>query len=303
MRPVLIAAALATLVLAGAIPAASAFLSQHSGGERLKDGQLGWAIEAGEKERVNGKVQLTLSRRSSGSEWIHSHTRPLAQLAGLSMAQLGSESGGPVRFRLERDAGAIDCEGVARRFRGTGDCRFTANPAFARELEQRGHGQASEEQLFSLALHNVGRPFLDELGRQGYAKPAVGELVRAADHGATLDYLREMGEAGFRVGTLAELIRMRDHGVSARFARELAEYGIKGLSSGEIVRLRDHGVSASFLGELRTLGYGGLSAEQVVRLRDHGVSASFIRKVNASGGERRSAEELVTLRDRGWTGR
>lgn len=303
MRPVLIAAALVTLAAAGAIPAASAFLSPPSNGERLADGQLGWSIEAGEKERADGKVQLTLSRRSSGNEWIHSHTRPLAQLAGLSMAQLGSEGGGPVSFRLERDAGTIDCEGVARRFRGTGDCRFAANPGFARELERRGHGSATEEQMFSLALHNVGRPFLDELGRQGYAKAGVGELVRAADHGATLDYLREMGAAGFSVGTLAELIRMRDHGVSARFARELADYGIEGLSSSEIVRLRDHGVSASFLGELRMLGYGGLSADQVVRLRDHGVSTAFIRKVNASGGGRRSAEELVSLRDRGWSGR
>ena len=114
------------------------------------------------------------------------HTRSLADLSGLTADQLGSESGAPVNFRLDRDAGTIVCSGVARRWRGTGECRFQADAAFAAALADRGYGRASDGQLFSLALYDLGHAYIDELKRQDYARPTVADLVRAGDHGADL---------------------------------------------------------------------------------------------------------------------
>lgn len=117
------------------------------------------------------------TRRTANSRWRHSNTRPLAGLDGLTAAQLASESGAPVTFRLNRDAGSIACEGVARRWHGTGECRFQPNPGFAAALAERGYGGGGDGQLFSLALYDLGYPFFDELKRQGYDRTTVAELV------------------------------------------------------------------------------------------------------------------------------
>lgn len=323
MRQALFALLGCALALAAAIPAACAAPGSGEPAETA-EGRLNWTIESDSKQRARGDVQLSLTRRTAGSTWIHSNTRPLAGLIGVTAAQLGSESRNPVSFVLDKEAGAFVCEGFARRWHGTGGCVFHANAGFASELADRGHGRPSDGQHFSLALYDIGRSYIDELVRQDYARPAVADLVRAGSHGANLEYLKAMGGHGYRAGTLAALIEMRDHGVTPDYVSKLARLGLGDLPAGEVVRLRDHGVSPEFVGEaarqgyrfatgdlirlrdhgvtpdylaeLKALGYSGLSAEEIVRLRSHGVSADFIRRVNASGGTRRSAAELVSLR-------
>jgi hypothetical protein len=328
MRPALTVLLAATL----ALPIPGACAAPTSGAEtEAGQGEVGWTIEADPAQRAKQRVQFGLTRRTANHRWMHSNTRPLANLTGLTAAQLGSDSDTRVAFRLERDAGTIRCEGVARRWQGKGECRFEANAAFAAALAERGHGRASDGQLFSLALYDLGYAWLDEMKRQGYARPTVTEIVRAGDHGTDLEYLKGMGGRGYRVGSLAALIDMRDHGVTPDYVSELARLGIGDLSADEVVRLRDHGVTPDFvaatrtagydleaeqltrlrdhgvapdfLSELKELGYAGLGVEEVVRLRDHGVTADFIRRVNASGGGRRSTAELVALRDGGWAER
>jgi len=266
MRRAVFALLACTLALPAAIPSACAAPGPAEPAE-TETGKLDWTIDADAKRLAKGEVQLALARRTGRGTRLRSNIRPIAGLIGLTAAQLGSESGNPVSFVLDREPGAFVCEGVARRRRATGECVFHANAGFASELADRGFGLPSESQHFSLAFYDVGRSFIDELGRQGYARPTLAELVRAGEHGATLDYLKGIGRHGYRVGNLAALIDMRDHGVTP-----------------------------AYLGELEALGYAGLLAEDLVRLRSHGVTADFIRRVNASGGGRRSAAELVSLR-------
>ena len=299
MRPTF--AALLALTLALPLPAACAAPGSAAEAEagRL---DVSWSIEADAGQRAKDRVQFALTRRTANSRWTHSNTRPLADFPGLTAAQLATDSGMPVSFRFQRDAGTILCEGAVRRWRGTGDCSFQAGAGFAEALAERGHGRADESQLFSFALYDIGYAFLDELKRQGYARATVADLVRGADHGVDLAYLKAMGEKGYRVGSLAALSNMRDHGVTPDYVFELARLGVGDLSADEVVRLRDHGVTADYLGALKGLGYSGLAAADIVRLRDHGVTADFIRRANA-GGRRRSADELVALRDGGWAER
>lgn len=281
----LFAAALVTLAACG--PGASA---------QTAEGALtvNWTIEESGKSPVEGKVQFAISRRTATSNWINTNTTALADLRGLTPEQLASESGAPVRFRVDRDSGSLDCEGIVRRRRGTGECSFAPDPRFAAALQQRGIGAANPMQLFSMAMGRVGLNYVEELERQRYTRPAVEDLVKAANHGAGLDYLRSMGELGYRAGTVAALVRMRDHGVSPAYVRELTSLGIRDVPAADLVRLRDHGVSARFVGDLQQLGYSGLSANEIVRLRSHGVTSDFIRRANAGG--RRSVDELVRMR-------
>src|SRR5918998_1583363 len=85
------------------------------------------------------RVQLALSyRHPGGGQNTNSRSYSLAELQGLSPAALASSQGTPARFRLVREAGTLDCDGIVRQGRGTGECSFAADARFAAELERRG---------------------------------------------------------------------------------------------------------------------------------------------------------------------
>ena len=89
------------------------------------------------------------------------HTIDAATLQGLSAGQLAGD-GGPVRFRVPRDAGTLRCDGIVRRGRGTGECTFVANAAFADALAARGIGRPTPDEQFSMALNDIGIAYVDD---------------------------------------------------------------------------------------------------------------------------------------------
>jgi hypothetical protein len=277
-----------------------------------------------------GKVQFAI-RYSSGND--HSHvSRPWAvsDLAGLGESQLASDQAVPVRFRLAREAGTLDCEGTVRRRRGTGECSFAGDPAFAAALQQRGIGRADRADQFHLALHNIGIALIDELDRQGYGRPSVNDLVALGIHGADLRYLQQLDAISYRAGSAERLVEMRIHGVSPEylrelrslgpafanvppekatemrihgvsieFIRELAGLGYRGLGPSELVAMRIHGVKPAVVRELAALGYDRLTAHQLTQIGVHGVSPDFIRGMRDAGYSRLSIEQLVEMRIHG----
>jgi hypothetical protein len=261
--------------------------------------KLDWRVES--DDRADGRVQLDLGYRTAHNQSHWSRTVDLAELEGFGRDQLAGTSNAPVRFRIVKDPGSFDCEGVAWRGHGTGDCRFVPDPRFTAELARRGYGAPRPDQLFSMALGDVGLAYIDELARQGYARTGLDSIVDAGNHGAGLAYLREMGALGYRVGTLEALIRMRDHGVDAAYVRELVASGLKDLPADSLVEMRDHGVSPSYIGALRRLGYDRLPMEDLIRLRDHGVTGDYLRALAGLGYRDLGADEVTRLRDYGIT--
>ncbi len=245
----------------------------------------------------SGKVYLRMSngRSSSGT------TIPTATIEGLSAA-LQASNGSPVRLTLRRDAGTFTLEGLFRGGAGAGAYTFTANPAFAAELQKRGIGQPSAQEQMELARQNVGFAFLDELASQGYTKPSIQDLVRAAQHGVSLDFLKDMGALGYRLGTLDPLINMRDHGVTPDFVRDLTAAGLPRMSADELARVRDHGVTPEYIGELRKLGHDIKDAAVLVNARDHGVTPQFVRELASAGYKGLPLADLVKARDHGVNG-
>ncbi|MDP9413746.1 MAG: hypothetical protein M3Q08_06570, partial [Pseudomonadota bacterium] len=149
---------------------------------------VGWTIApAGSRaDQVQFEVEYaSASSRSQLSRPVH-----MSELEGLSQAQLGSTEGRPVRFRIAREAGTLDCTGIVRQARGTGGCRFSGSDGFADAVTRLGIDRPNTKQLFHLAMAGVGTPLLKELDRQGYAKPTLSQLVGLGIHGADLDYLR-----------------------------------------------------------------------------------------------------------------
>lgn len=250
-----------------------------------------WEIRPSETQ---GTVHLRLVEVNSSS----GTNVPIDRLEGLTAAQLAG-AGGPVQFRLRRDAGVFTFEGVLRNGVGAGTFSFTPDQSFPAELAKRGFGRPTAGEQYQMARHDVGYAFLDELNKQGYAKPEISELVRAGQHGVHVTYLSEMGAAGYRLGSLEPLIELRDHGVTPAYVRELADQGYKGLSADDLRRARDHGVTPEYVRGMRDAGYGSLPMEQLVNARDHGVSTQFVRELGDAGHSKLPLEELIRVRDHG----
>lgn len=259
-----------------------------------QDGLPGtWEVRATSTE---GVVHLRLVELNSST----GTNVPLGQFEGLTAAQL-TGAGGPVQFRLRRDAGTFTFDGVLRNGVGAGTFSFTPDPGFPAELTKRGFARPTASEQYQLARHDVGFAFVDELNRQGYAKPDTSELVRAGQHGVQATYLREMGALGYRLGSLAPLITLRDHGVTPSYVRELADQGYKGLPADELRNARDHGVTPDYVRAMRDAGYGSLPMTALVNARDHGVNAEFVRGLGDAGYRSLPLEQAIRVRDHGVT--
>lgn len=310
------------IVIAAALlaPAASAADSD------LPD-TISWTIDADSDAAPADRVQFTLSYRAGRSQGNWSNTTDLGELQGLEAAELSSAQSTPVRFRITREAGRFDCEGVVRQRRGSGDCRFEADTAFASALSARGIGAPSRLQHYQLALARVGMALIEELDRQNYARPSVDDLVSAGIHRADAAYIRAMAEAGYRVGTVDGLVRMRIHRVTPDYVAALAAAGyrpdadtavqmrihgvtpdyIQGVARAgggrftqeNLIAMRIHGVSPEFVSEMSGLGYRDLSADQLTSMRIHGVTGAFVRRALDGAPSRPSPEELVSRRIHG----
>jgi beta-lactamase regulating signal transducer with metallopeptidase domain len=241
-----------------------------------------------------GTVHLRLVELNSSS----GSNVPIEQLAGLTSAQL-TGAGGPVQFRVRRDAGTFTFEGVIRNGVGAGTFSFAPDASFPAELEKRGFTRPTSREQYQLARHDVGYAFLDELTRQGYAKPQTSDLVRAGQHGVQATYLRDMGALGYRLGSLDPLIKLRDHGITPAYVRELADLGYKGLAADDIREARDHGITPDYVRGMREAGYSSLSMTELIKVRDHGVTPDFVRELGDAGHRKLPLDQILRVRDHG----
>lgn len=250
-------------------------------------------------ERSNADhVQLELSYRAGRNRSNNSEPVALRELQGLTAAQFASTSGTPVRFRLVRDAGTIDCDGIVRQQRGTGDCRFAPNAAFAGELARRGVRRPTDEQQFQLALHDADLAVLDELKRQGYAMPTPDDLVETGIFGITFARLRALDGAGYRAGTVDKLVEMSIHGVTPEYIRDMAAIGpsYRRLPVDQLVEMRIHGVTPAKVRGFAEAGYPSLSRKQLVDMAVHGVTPAYVQEMARAGYRNVTPEKLVEMK-------
>ncbi len=243
-----------------------------------------------------GMVHLRLVEGNN----THGTNVPLASLEGLTEAQLAG-AGGPVQFRITRDAGTLQFDGVLRSGVAAGTFSFMPNPAFPAELVKRGFTTPTAREQYQLARADIGYAFLDELNRLGYAKPDTAGLVKAGQHGVNATYLREMGALGYALGSLPPLITLRDHGVTPDYVRGMAQEGYAKLPADTLRQARDHGVGPEYVKGMREAGYTGLTLEALINARDHGVTPEYVRALGDGGYRGLPLDQVVRTRDHGIT--
>ena len=292
---------------------------------------IDWSIKRGGSNEDGSKVQLTVETRwGSNSRSMWSSDTPIGELRGLAAAQVTGPRQ-PVRFAIVRDAGRLDCNGIAGNRTGVGNCALIPDPEFATYLQARGIGRPTAQQSFSLVMSRVGRDLVESMQAIGYARPTIDQMVSMGVHGVSPDFVRGLAQSGYRLGSAQDLVNFKIHGVDLDYIRAMAAIspqlarvpadklvsmrihgakpemvrayvgmGSRAPSPDGIVAMAIHGVSAGYIQELAALGYRNLSSDELVSMRIHGVSADYVRSLHRSGMSRLSAAQLVRLRISGF---
>jgi hypothetical protein len=176
-------------------------------------GEIGW-----------NKMHLSLksSMRSERGRWNMSFSEDirLKEFEGLEQAV---ESASASEFELRREAGTFIFKGRFKNGRGSGDFQFAANPDFAKNMKALGYSKPAIDQVFMLAMNDVGISFIKEMQALGYNKLAIDKLVQMAIHGVTPLFVKEMAELGYKNLAIDQLVQLRIHGVDAEYVKEMIE--------------------------------------------------------------------------------
>jgi hypothetical protein len=244
-----------------------------------------------DKSKVN--LNFALRRETDGDKkWNHTigHTFEFSEV-GLSREQV--LNGGPVSFRLTREAGTIDGEGTFQNEKGTGTYRFIGNSGFLAAMKTRGfdfekesnskHENCLEEKLFTAAVLNVTTALADDLRSANFPNLDVGDLFKAAIFKIDSAFMREMKSTGFPNLSMEDLVKARIFKIDAALVRRATEMGFANQGFESLVKMSIFKVTPEFLTEVRNEGLTDLSIEQVVKLRIFKIDGEFIRKAKGEG--------------------
>ncbi|HYC58357.1 MAG TPA: hypothetical protein VEK79_02210 [Thermoanaerobaculia bacterium] len=252
----------------------------------------------------------------------------LTDFTALTRAQIDATTMTPVQFEMRREAGNVRYEGTFRNGKGAGQFTFAGNRAYIDAIRALGvpfdlrHKGTDEDDLFSLALHDVSTTFIKtmqaegfkvsldrylqmrifditpeyirEMRNLGYRDIDDEELIASKIHKVTPQYIKEMRAAGWDL-TLDELQSSAIHGATPAFAAEMRKLGYT-LDFDDLVSFRIHKVTPKFIEELRELGYDKVDADDLVAMRIHRVTPEFIRELKAAGYSNVPVDKLVSMR-------
>jgi hypothetical protein len=248
------------------------------------------------------RVQLTLIRRTArGGQQNSSNGLPLGELQGLTRQQaLGART--DVSFRLVREAGTFQCEGMFREGKGAGHWTLTPNQGFVSAMQSRGYDGLTEDDLFSAALFDINTRAIEDLKAAGYDRLSFKELVEASIFKVTGDFAREMKSAGFDNLTFKQLVEARIFKVDAQYAKEVQAMGFERQPLKTLVEMRIFKITPEYIRQMRSMGFENLSLKQLTELRIHKVTPEFVNGLRAEGYASISPREAVTLKIHGVDG-
>jgi hypothetical protein len=235
-------------------------------------------------------LQFNYDTSNMGQSW------PAGQLPGLDL----SRDADNIAIELRREAGTIKMSGNVRARRGFGIFDFVPNADFAQQIGvPQGRRDLTTGRLFALAVHDVGRAWIQQLEALGYRNLDLDDLLAMRIHGVTPEFITEMRQFGYDSLDHDDLVAARIHGASPAFVRELSTLGYSNVPFKQLIAFRIHGVTPDFIQELAGVGYKEVPAKQLVAFRIHGVDAEFVKDLKAEGFANLTPEDLVDARIHG----
>lgn len=255
-------------------------------------------IEFDKASKDPDKIHLSFERRSENGRNQHGMSYSYSDIDGLTKAQV--QGGGPVSFRIVREAGTIEAQGNFANGVGNGTFRFIPNMSFVADMKQRGfdfeksegkgHNDTVEERLFAAATIGVTRALADDLRSANFGDLDVGDLYKAAIFKIDGKFMAEMKATGFPDLGMEELVKARIFKVDADYVRQVKDMGFTDQGFEGLVKFRIFKVTPEFLNELRAAGLDKMEAEDIVKARIFKIDANFIRQARAE-------DPTVTMED------
>lgn len=251
-----------------------------------------------EPERSNGdRIQASFRKGDRGhhdNNWS-TNFRP-SDLTGLDLAGFRGAGNRPLGFSIIHEAGRLDCSGHGGESYASGTCNFTADPAFARLLESRGIGRASEDQSFGLMAVNARRELIDAVAAARYPTPSIDNLMALSAVGVNGAYISEMSRAGYRPSSIDHLIEFKALEITPGWIGQFVRIGYGNLPADELVQLKALDITPEFIAGFDRIGYRHLPVDQLVQLKALNITPEFVQRVSAVDAERPSIDKLVQLK-------
>jgi hypothetical protein len=160
-----------------------------------------------------GQVQLTLHRGDGHSDSTSSFPIDWQSVHGLSRAQVDAATAQNLGFDIVREAGAFHCEGYFKAGNGAGTFSFTPNASFLAEMRSLGYNRLTSEDVYAMAIHDIGLKFVRDLKNLGYHATA-DDLVTMRIHGVTIEYIHDLQSHGLKDLSIDQLVNLKIHGIS-----------------------------------------------------------------------------------------
>lgn len=165
-------------------------------------------------------LRLKSSMRSERGHWDMNWSDDflLKEFKGLEQVR---DRAGLTEFTLPREAGTFTFKGEIQNDKGSGDFKFEINPSFVNNMKALGYHKLATDQVFTLAMHDVGLAFIKEMETLGYDKPSIDKLVQMVIHGVSPAFVKDMADLGYKNLPIDQLIQLRIHGVDAEYVRAM----------------------------------------------------------------------------------
>jgi hypothetical protein len=258
-----------------------------------------------------GEINVQFETRRSGNS--HNSIGENYSLADLGLTESQVQNG-KVSFRLSRDAGTVDAEGMFTDGRGSGTFTFTPNMGFASAMKSRGFDFENpnrnikfnsddndkdrttvEERLLSAALLNVTAALADDLTSANFGKLDVDDLFKAAIFHVDSKFMSEMKNTGFPNLTFDDLVKARIFKIDAEYVRQVKDMGL-GITDFEgLVKYRIFKVTPDFLAELKNAGLTNINDEEIIKCRIFKIDGDFVRKARAQDPNA-TVEDMVRMK-------
>lgn len=158
-----------------------------------------------------GVLNVVFSRRiMDDSASVYQTDRPVAfgDLQNFA-APTASSDNSKVNFKLAREAGTFEFEGLFKDGKGSGVWTLTPNRSFVEAMRARGYANLSIYDLFSATVSDVTTRYVEDLKSAGYGNLEFAAVLLARSNDITADFIREAQSAGFKDLSIEKLIKLK----------------------------------------------------------------------------------------------
>lgn len=255
---------------------------------------VGFTLEP--ERNGSGRIEARFRDQNRDADESHWSTGFMpSDLIGLEVSSFRSPGSRPIHFSIVREAGRLDCSGSGGESYAHGNCRFTADPAFAQLLASRGIGRPTRDQSFALMAVNAHREMIEAVASARYPTPRMDDVIALSALGVDGRYITQMSRAGYRPSSIHSLIEFKALGITPEWIGGFARVGYANLPGDGLVQMRALNITPDFIAGYQRIGYRDLPVSTLVQLKALNITPEFVRSVS-SGNQPMPVNDLVEMK-------